>query len=86
MAVDNDATAVQGVINKKNLEYKDDIATIDEMLDLLDDRLSTGDDAGTEDGTSDSATETAVAAAKVQTDAIADRIDVLFPYVQRDGT
>ena len=86
MAVDNDATAVQGVKNKKNLEYKDDIATIDGMFDLLGERLSTGTDAGTADGTPDSATASAITDAKVQTAAISARVDVLIPYVQRDGT
>jgi len=81
MAVDNDATAVQGVINLKNLEYKEDIALIDARLDRLGARLSTGTDAGTEDGTPDSGTATAIAAAKVQSAAISARVDVLFPYV-----
>ena len=79
MATDNDATAIQGVINYKNQEYKDDIALIDRVLDRLNDRLSTdGMEGGTDE---DSGTDDAVVAAKVQTALIFARVDVLFPYV-----
>ena len=88
MATDNDTPTVQGLKNRKNLEYKEDIALIDARLDRLNARLSADVDTddgkgGTEDGTVDTATNAAVVLAKVQTDDIADRVDVLFPYVQQ---
>jgi len=83
MATDNDTPSVQGLVNQKNLEYKEDIALIDATLDLLNARLSTGTDAGTEDGTVDSTTDTAVTDGKAETAKITVRIDALFPYVQQ---
>lgn len=81
MATDNDAVAVQGVKNRKNLNYKEVIAEINERLDRLNDRLSTdGKDGGSDE---DSGTDAAVVLAKVQTAAISARVDVLFPYVQQ---
>lgn len=81
MATDNDAITVQGVINNKNLNYKEMIAEIDGLLDRLNARLSTDGTVGGSD--EDSATDAAVIAAKVQTAVVSGRVDVLFPYVQQ---
>lgn len=81
MATDNDATAIQGVVNSKNLNYKEMIAEIDGLMDRLNARLSTDGTVGGAD--EDAATDAAVTAAKVQTAAISARVDVLFPYVQQ---
>ena len=77
MATDNDAIQAQHVVSNKNREYATAIANVDAALDVLNARLSTDGLVGGSD--EDAGTDAAIVLAKVQTAAIAARVDVLFP-------